>query len=156
MKELNISSPWVIFCKEVDALFKNDPDVMVDYNGEGTRVVVRVEGAEKADALSKLLPRSRTFGNVTVRVEVIPANMVEENKVDLFRKAFEGNPAMSFIQSTKKSLYTACYAVFRKEVVQFFNDDLSDLNGMCSTLYQDIADDVFDDHPGIFFCTDTK
>ena len=100
MKELNISSPWVIFCKEVDALFKNDPDVMVDYNGEGTRVVVRVEGAEKADALSKLLPRSRTFGNVTVRVEVIPANMVEENKVDLFRKAFEGNPAMSFIQST--------------------------------------------------------
>lgn len=39
------------------------------------------------------------------------------------------------------------------KVVQYFNDDLGDAHGVCSTLYQEIAKDVFGEHEGIFFCT---
>jgi len=46
------------------------------------------------------------------------------------------------------------YVVFRNEVVQFFNDEMGDPNGLKSTLYQDIAKDVFADKDGIFFCTE--
>ncbi len=46
------------------------------------------------------------------------------------------------------------YILFEPKVVQFFNDDLGDLNGLRSTLYQDIAANVFEDaHEGVFFCT---
>ena len=46
------------------------------------------------------------------------------------------------------------YAVFQSKVVQFFNDDMSDINGNCTTLYQEIAKDVFSGRAeGVFFCT---
>ena len=45
------------------------------------------------------------------------------------------------------------YVIFKKEVVQYYNDSLSDAHGMCSTLYQDIAKRILDADEGIFFCT---
>ena len=48
------------------------------------------------------------------------------------------------------------YVVFVKEVVQYFNDDLGDANGVCSTLYQDIAKRLFTSTEGVFFCTNTN
>lgn len=47
------------------------------------------------------------------------------------------------------------FIVFQNKVVQYWNDDLGDINGNCSTLYQTVAKDVFGDVEGIFFCTDT-
>lgn len=53
------------------------------------------------------------------------------------------------------------YVVFKNCVVQFFNDNLNDPHGIVSTLYQDIAAEIFADMPfpqdgGICFCTDTE
>ena len=48
------------------------------------------------------------------------------------------------------------YVVFVNEVVQYFNDDLGDVYGQCSTLYQEIAKDVFGETEGVFFCTDVE
>ena len=48
------------------------------------------------------------------------------------------------------------YVVFKKEVVQYFNDSLGDIHGVCSTLMQDIAKDIFEDTEGVYFCTDTE
>ena len=45
------------------------------------------------------------------------------------------------------------YVIFKKEVVQYFNDNLGDYNGICSTLYQELAKNVLKPQPGIFFCT---
>ena len=36
------------------------------------------------------------------------------------------------------------------------NDDLSDAHGICSTLYQDLAKEVFGESEGIFFCTEVS
>jgi hypothetical protein len=53
------------------------------------------------------------------------------------------------------------YVVFKNRVVQFFNDNLNDPHGVISTLYQDIADEIFADmpyqaHGGIAYCTDVE
>ena len=50
----------------------------------------------------------------------------------------------------------AKYVIFANKVVQYFNDSLSDAHGVCSTLYQDIARDVFGDDCGVYFCTDLE
>jgi len=45
------------------------------------------------------------------------------------------------------------YVLFKNKVVQYFIDNIGDYNGMKSTLYEDIARDIFEDVDGVFFCT---
>lgn len=152
-EKVNLSSPWILFFREIEALFKEDPAVKVDYDEDTKNIKLYVEGAEKADALAQLLPAERTFGNVTVKVAVIPANLGEPSKLQLFQKAFEGNPALAYIHKSG-GIFDFDYVVFKAKVVQYESDNTGDVNGMTSTLYQDIAKDIFEDVPGIFFCTE--
>ena len=46
------------------------------------------------------------------------------------------------------------YVLFKKEVVQYDSDDISDFHGVCSTLYQDLAKEIIGEDEGIYFCTD--
>ena len=153
-KFINLSAPWVLFYREIEALFKEDPAVRVEYDEANQTIRLYVEGEEKADALAQLLPTVRTFGNVVVKVAVIPANLKGPSKLLLFQKAFEGNPALAFIQGGSSGVFDLNYVVFKSKVVQFKSDDIGDVNGLTSTLYQDIAKDLFEDVPGIFFCTE--
>lgn len=148
-----ISPPWVTFYRKVEALFGDDPQVRVVFEEETYTLRLHVESAVKAEAIEAILPAEKTFGNVTVRIVVIPANE-NRDRADLIRTAFEGNPALAFVRHVDSPLTgDIVYAVFDKRVVQFFNDDLSDLNGNCSTLFQEIAKDVLDAGPGTFYCT---
>ena len=152
-----LSAPWVTHYREIEALFKDDPAVRVEYDDADTNVRLYVQGEGKANALTRLLLPEKQFGNVTLKVQVIPANMLEATTVQLFDAAFEGNPALSRVETAGKGLYgDLSYVVFRREVVQFFNDDFGDVNGQKSTLFQEIAKDVFRESPGTFFCTEAK
>lgn len=151
---MKLSSPWVEFYRKIEALFEQDDEVKVVYEEGNNEVKLYVENARKADALTQLLPVEKTFGNVTLKITVIPANDGKVSKADLFAEAFDGNPALSYIQHVDAVIGTFDYAAFQNKVVQFFNDNLSDINGNCSTLYQDIAKDVFGTEAGVFFCTE--
>lgn len=155
---LNLAAPWVEFYQEIKALFGADPAIKIDYDDDERVISLRVEGEEKAEALEALLPKEKAFGNVTVEVRVIPANALKSPRLSLFQKAFEGNPAFSYVKDVDASAITfgASYVVFKKEVVQFYVDNLSDMNGLRSTLYQDIAKDVFGDNAGVFFSTNCE
>ena len=156
MEKLNLSAPWITFAHEITALFEKDPEIKVIYDNDEAIVKLYVENAEKAEALQALLPESRSFGNVTVKIVVIPANALDERPTSLFLKAFEGNPVLSYVKDVECPLGKFNYVVFRNEVVQFFNDQLDDVNGNKSTLYQDIAKDVFEEkNTAVFFCTVT-
>ena len=150
----NVSSPWVLFFRKIEALFAEDPSVRVKYNAGTQTIQLYVTGPEKADAVTQLLPTERTFGNVTVKVEVIPSNLSEPSKLTLFKKAFDGNPALAYIKADGDSFFDLNYVVFRSKVVQYRSDNIGDVNGLTSTLYQDIAREVFEDANGIFFCTE--
>ena len=157
MTKLNLSSPWMIFFKEIEALFGDDPDITVAFDENIHAVKLYVNDMEKADALCQLLPQERTFGNVTVKVDVIPANTLQEDRLSLFQKAFKGNPAFAYAKTVEGTFgLMANFVVFRKKVVQFFTDNLKDIAGNRSTLYQDIAADVFGEEAGFSFCTEPE
>lgn len=156
MTNTKLSPPWAIFYREVEALFKNDPEIHITYNEETLELKLYVDNPTKADALMKLLPRQKDFGNVSLHIAVIPADRENIDNVSIYQQAFEGNPALSYATSTQYPAYPADYIVFKKEVVQYFNDSLADINGLCSTLYEDLARDVFGDNAGVYFCTDNK
>ena len=94
MGSVKMISLLVNFYKEIDALFASDPDVKVMYDEKERIVKIYVNGEEKAQALEIILVKEKTFGNVTVTVEVIPSNSIENATVpELFEKAFAGNSA---------------------------------------------------------------
>lgn len=163
MARLGLSSPWVLYYKEVSALFENDKEVRVLFDEESCVLKIYVEKSAKAGALMQLLPDEKSFGNVTLKIEVIPANdlkfllgrQTKDADVDLICTALEGNKAVSAVK-TVRLLYNnvLTYIVFENKVVQYFTDDLGDYFGLRSTLYEDLAREVFGKKDGVFFCTD--
>ena len=155
MENIKMVSPWIGYYKEIESLFQEDSTVKVKYDDSKNTIKLYVEDEEKADALAQLLPNRKVFGNITVNIDVIPANKVETPKIDLFRKAFDGNGAVAYIETVDNVSSNAFhFVVFQPEIVQYYNDDLSDINGLRSTLYQDIAKEIFGEREGIYFCTD--
>ena len=153
MAKVNMSSPWVIFYRKIEAMFEKDPDVVVKYDEEENKVRLYVKESEKADALNKLLPKRVTFGNVSLLIEVIPANYEGKSKIQLLDIALSGNPALDYIKTMDTQMGVMNYVVFRNEVVQYFADNMGDAHGVCSTLYQEIAKDIFGNTDRIFYCT---
>lgn len=156
-KEIKLSPPWVTYYRELEELFSKDPEVTVKFDEDKLQIKLLVANTDKAYALSMLLNPSKEFGNVTVTIDVIPSNDGEKSPFELMQMAFKGNPVCSQIKSIADFTGNEVnYVAFKSEVAQFFNDDISDLNGNKSMLYKEIAEDVFKEHEGIFFCTDKK
>lgn len=154
--QVKVAPPWVTFARKVHKLFECDPEVKVEWNDEDRALKLYVNSDEKADALETLLPEEKTFGNVKMTITVIPANVEEPTVWELFQTAFKGNSAVSFMEAIDGMGFHAGYVVFQPEVVQYYNDNIADIYGIESTLYQDIAKEVFEDHAGVFFCTDIE
>ena len=154
MENMKLSPPWITFVNEVKALFGADPEIKIVYDNETYTLKLFVDDSDKAMALAKLLPEKKDFGNVELKVIIVPAN-VDDYAIDqVFNKAFEGNPVLSYTAAYDSPFGKVSYAVFQKKVVQFFNDQMDDINGNKSMLFQDIAKDIFGSDHGIFYCTE--
>ena len=154
-KNVKLAAPWVTYFRKIEALFGADPDVDVRLDEEKKVITLYVSGEDKADAIAQLLPFQKEFGNVTVQINVVPANREEYQTIDLINLAFKGNPNLSYIETVDGIFSNKInYVVFKNEVVQYFNDNLNDIHGLTSTLYQDIAKDIFGTNKDVCFCTD--
>lgn len=155
-ENLKLSAPWVTFYREICALFEKDKCITIKFDLDTPEIKLFVANPVKADALMKLLPDKRVYGNVELKITVIPADSKnDEDIVEVFDNAFYGNPVVKDIYGIETMLGKFNYCVFEKKVVQFYNDQMDDINGNKSTLYQEIAKDVFGDKHAMFYCTDT-
>ena len=155
MLKTTLNAPWIEYYKKINAMFFFDPDVSVVYDQDECKIFVYVENQAKADALNLLLKPEKTFGAITLLVDVVPANGCLKRNEDLYMAAFKDNPAVYNIV-IHEGAFNATYVIFNKEVVQYFDDDLSSVYGVRSTLYEDIAKDIFNEAPGVYFCTDAE
>lgn len=164
---LKMSPPWVTYVNKLQALFDGDPQIAfnVDYKAEGgPSVVLATNNPDKAAALMKMLPTSKWFGNVKLSIGVdcpTVSNLAFPTYKALFETAFSNNPAFSYCVAPAQEGYVFVdftYVVFKNCVVQFFNDNLNDAHGLISTLYQEIADEIFKDMGfyGVYYCTDVE
>ena len=149
-----LSAPWYTYYHELEALFEKDPELSIGFDEDELVITIYVhDNDEKAYALTQLLPAIKEFGSITVRTRVIPANGKVESDYDLLLKAFKDNPV--FETGIQEEMTGMNYILFKKEVVQFYNDQFDDPHGYRSTLYKTIADDVFAGVNGVFFSTDS-
>jgi len=157
--KVNKSAPWHIFYEKIQAMFGEDPAIDVSINDEKKEVKLYVRGTDKCDALSQLLPSEKVFGNITVKILVIPANEEDPSMAELYERAFDGNPVFIFTAAGQRGESTAIpftYVAFSDEVIQYYADNLEDYYGNENTLLQEIAKDIFIEHPGVKFCTRSK
>lgn len=162
---LKLSPPWITYVKQLEVLF--DPDPLIAFNEdytseEGPSVILATTEANKAAALRKLLPEEKKFGNVALKIDIdcpTVSNICFPTPVKLFEAAFKKNPVFKYAIAPADAGYywfSMTYVVFKKEVVQYFNDNLNDAHGLVSTLYQDIAREIFADAglDGVYYNTD--
>jgi hypothetical protein len=127
-------------------------------------VVLSTNNPDKAAALVRLLPFEKHFGNVILSIGVdcpTISNLAFPTNKALFETAFSGNPAFAYVVAPAQDGYNYIdftYVVFKNCVVQFFNDNLNDCHGLISTLYQDIAEEIFEDSDlaGVHYNTDIE
>ena len=164
---LKLSPPWVTYINKLQALFDGDPQIAfnIDYDGTDPKVVIAINNGDKAAALLKVLPSEVKFGNITLKIEIDGpiANRAFASNKELFETLFDRNPAFAYCVAPTQEGYwyvDFTYVVFKNCVVQFFNDNLNDPHGVISTLYQEIANEIFADAPSIrgtvAYCTDIE
>lgn len=156
MKTLKLSTPWAQYVNALNALFEKDKEVKLVYDNDDVEVRLYVEDNSKAEAIASILPTEKKFGNVTLKITVLPAN-TNDSVASRFARAFKGNPVLKdVIEISDAFTNPITYFVLDRQVVQYFDDNLGDPHGLKSTLYQDLANSVFDNHDGVMFCTATK
>lgn len=157
MEKIKLAPPWVTYVNELKAMFENDSYTHIEYDdSEADNVRIYVNDQAKAEALSQLLPTVKAFGDFILKIFVIPANFKELSGENLIRTAFKGNPVLDTVMVLPTPFGDMTYGVFAKKVVQFQNDDMSDPNGIESTLYENIAKDIFESKPNTFWCTSNR
>lgn len=149
---LRLSPPWVTYANKIKAMFQNDQEIKIEYS-ELPEIKLYVSNERKAVAIYLLLPTHKDIGNVTLNITVIPPNDDVESLVnnedfdsikELFDVAFDSNPVYAYSKEIIGVFSNPfVYVVFKNKVVQFFNDNLNDIHGLISTLYEDIARELF-------------
>lgn len=160
MSYVKMRSPWVLHQRKLCEMFRRDMGVDVDFDEKAKKYTLRVATAKKADALSRLIAPEVSFGHVECKVCIVPANSAgdilpsDAPMIDVLNAAFDGNDCVCEIRPVSRGLFRdLCYVVFENRVVQYEADNLADINGNISTLYEDIARDIFTEANGALFCT---
>ena len=139
-----LSPPWETFRSQLAATVGKTPGVKVGQLLErpgGYTVAVTVQGVARGDALATVLTGTKQIGNVGVEVEVqrpnghrisgiTPSSSRELAQIE--ESALDGNPMFKTVVVRASSPYSSdetVYPVFTRSVVQFYNDDLTDLHG---------------------------
>lgn len=154
MCKTKLSPPWITYVHKLEKMFENDSEIVVKYDDNDKTASLYVTSYDKAIALKKILKDKIAFGKVILTVEVIAPDKENADILDAFTDALIGNTAFEYAVPISSSIGTFNYVLFKNQVVQFFNDQLDDINGLHSTLYQEIAKDIFKDNLSVCYCTE--
>lgn len=158
----SLSPPWITLWKKIKGSIGNDPLVTVeplDQSNYPYVVRITVEGRAKAVGIASLLKPCHQLGNVSVTVEVkvkdgeTVAPVIPSSADELVRQVesgFRGNEW--YVEVVKKEFLgrPRVYPVFAKGVIQFKNDDFSDLYGNYNAVAAAVFSKVLVHSPGGF------
>ena len=165
MARLNLVSPWIEYYHKMKAMFEDDSRIRIVFDDDAMELRFYAETDYLLDTLEKLIPSGKIWGDVTLTNVIIPPNdknlrithCKEQSPSDLFTELFYNNPHfldVFYINTILSNGIT--YVVFKKEVIQYYSDNLSDAHGVTSVLMEDLARELLNTPDGVFYCTDVK
>lgn len=160
MAKVGLSPPWVEYYKKVSEFFRDDQEIGILYNEDENELKIYVDNPDRATALAELFPIEKDFGNVKLYISIIPSNkqLKKNNRLKTYNSTVEAALANCPAVDSIKKVTTffdmdLTYVLFKNKVVQYFIDNIGDYHGIKSTLYEDIARDIFENVDGVFYCT---
>ena len=149
-----LSPPWNTYYNFIRESIGSDPCVKVSDMTEvsGAQYIVQIQAhtKEKARALATILALRKTFGKVIVDIEILhngrgvspyepPLTTVD--LVRVFNQALDTNAYFKNVRPGGFGI-TSVFPIFKKEVIQFFNDNLSDFyqnfNGVAANVFAEV------------------
>lgn len=162
---IQLSPPWDTYFKMVYNLLTVDPEIKMPKfikEGEGGKCSFWIESsnATKIIALSKVLKNEIQMGNITITISFRCTNddlaaMRDDGEADGrdFTDAFTGNPYFSKVVSEICPGAVCYYAVFKREIISFYNDDISDYHGNAHYIVADLVKEIIND-TNVKVCTE--
>lgn len=156
---VGIEAPWHNYYKKVYGLFNVDKELNISditENGDGSyEFTISSKNGDKLCAIESLLGYGRVFGNTKVLIRYAYENGQDLDWSEVYRLAFEGNPFFKEVIDIDMPFQeNLSYAVFNKDIITFYDDNLSDIHGNSHYIVADIVKDVVAD-TGLFVCTDS-
>ena len=153
--EVKLSAPWVTYFKMVYNVLTGDPEIsmptVIEDEGDGVySFYIESPNSTKIIALSKVLKNEIVMGNITVKVQYRCTNdaYIELLNEDIFASdyedAFSGNKYFVKIESVKSPVGSFDYAVFTRDIISFFNDDMTDYHANAHYIVADIIKQITD------------
>jgi len=149
-----LSPPWNTYYNFIKWSIGSDPGVRVLDMREvsSTQYIIQIQAnrEEKARALATILALRKSFGHVIVDIEVTHNGrgvspyeppLANSDLIRIFNQALGTN---SYFENVKTGgfVVTSIFPIFKKGVIQFFNDDLSDFynnfNGVAANVFADV------------------
>lgn len=146
-----LSPPWHIYRKKLRSLFEEDDQVNVGELVEGAAgqytAEITVSDKEKQAALQQIIIQNVEIGNIKITFTFAdPLDIPQANgdvSLETFIAAFKGNPILVKAMRAETPVGgTQCFAIFKKEVIQFYADNIADYYGNYNGLAVDIAKEV--------------
>jgi hypothetical protein len=146
--QLNMASPWFTLFHKIKGVFSVDKELHVDEdlteNEDGSyQFMIASQNGDKLAAIEKLLGTSYTFGNVRLIIKYGYENQAEEeNWREVYETAFKGNPYFREVIEKGNPVFGQLgYAVFAREILSFFDDNLMDYKGYSHFVVADAVRD---------------
>ena len=164
-----IQAPWWTYYNKVKALLGNDTDLSIGQLSESGEKIysfnVDSTNTDKIIALQKIFKTVIPMGNITLKINF---NVINDGTPEMsytkitaedFRTAFNENPIVDEVNEVSLFDTNFIFVIFKKKIIQFYNDDITDYWGNYNGLAEDIAREVFTDrmfHSGFNYCTNIK
>ena len=150
-----LSAPWVTYFKMVYNVLMGDPEISmpktIEDEGEGVySFYIESPNATKIIALSKVLKNELEMGNITVKIQYRCTDdayielLNEEITVKDYEDAFTGNKYFVEVVQEPAPVGTFDYAVFSRDIITFFNDDMTDYHANAHYIVADIIKQITD------------
>lgn len=159
--EVGMQAPWVVFHKGLFNLLNSDPDLAVEDTirdcGNGLyESHISSYNYEKLTALKKILKTEIDMGNITVRVVFDYEAPSDTITAEDWKTAFDGNPLFKELVNVPITPDSSVnYAIFAREILTYFVDDLTDIYGNRHIIVADLVKQLSNETAGINVCTET-
>jgi hypothetical protein len=159
--EVGMQSPWVVFHKGLFNLLNSDPDLSVENTirdcGHGLyESHISSYNYKKLTALKKILKTEIDMGNITVRVVFDYEAPSDTITAEDWKTAFDGNPLFKGLVNVPITPDSSInYAIFAREILTYFVDDLTDIYGNRHIIVADLVKQLSNETAGINVCTET-
>lgn len=145
---IGLEAPWNSYHKKIFNLFDGDSEVSVDSEMKKTEdgnfeFTISSKNGDKLYAIERILGSGQSFSGAKVRIKYGYENSQEEDWASIWERAFSGNPHFrEVIRYDVPILGKGAFAVFNRDIISFYNDNLADYHGNTHYIVADMVNDI--------------